>query len=131
MTKIPFSLGEHVRKSKAVRQITALGIASVGLLVSMSSPASADVGGVWMKGSHPFTIRAQASASSAKIATITDRNVQVPCLTAGGGDCIRQEPGGSYRCWSGGPSGNAWLKVRWAGKNGWVADACVDVGRIG
>ncbi|MFF4574050.1 hypothetical protein [Streptomyces sp. NPDC001410] len=120
--------GKHVRKSSTIGQLTALGIATMGLIVSMSSPASADVAGVWMMDGHYFNIHNSPSTSSSIQQTITDPNARVPCLTI---SCNRQNNGGSYKCWSGGPSDNDWYKVKWRGKTGWVAAMCVEVGRVG
>jgi hypothetical protein len=76
---------------------------------------------------HAFTIRTAASTSAAKIGPITDPKIKVSCTTT---PCTRNNSGGSYTCWNGGPSDNDWVKVRWAGETGWVAVLCVEVGRI-
>lgn len=80
-----------------------------------------------MNGTHSFSIRTSPSTSASKIATIYDTDTRVPCSTR---TCIREDNGGSYKCWSGGPSGKDWYKVKWGGKTGWVAARCVEVGRI-
>lgn len=118
-----------MKRVLTAKRIAAVGAASLGLVISASSMASADTvrAGVWMKSGHYFNIRASASTSSATVHTITDPKARVPCTTTG---CTRNSNGGSYKCWSGGPSGNDWLKVKWDGKTGWVAAACVEVGRI-
>ncbi|MFD5584513.1 hypothetical protein [Streptomyces sp. NPDC127063] len=118
-----------MRKSKTIKQLAALASVSIGLVVGMSSSASAEVvhAGVWMKDGHSFTMRASASTSSANLHTFTDPKVRVPCTTT---PCTRNNNGGSYKCWTGGPSDNDWLKVTWGGRTGWVAAACVEVGRI-
>ncbi|MFJ8183518.1 hypothetical protein [Streptomyces sp. NPDC096105] len=126
---IYLSQGEHMRKSTVIRQFAAVGMASLALTVTTGSPASAETvqAGVWQKDGHDFSIRASASTSASKIATIKDPDTKVPC---GASRCTRNNNGGKYTCWSGGPTGNDWLKVRWAGKTGWVAAMCVEVGRI-
>ncbi|CAL9474287.1 hypothetical protein [Streptomyces sp. NPDC093808] len=118
-----------MRKSTVIRQLAAVGMASLALTVTTGSPASAETvqAGVWQKDGHDFSIRASASTSASKIATIKDPDTKVPC---GASRCTRNNNGGKYTCWSGGPTGNDWLKVRWAGKTGWVAAMCVEVGRI-
>ncbi|MEU1511872.1 hypothetical protein ABZ490_06880 [Streptomyces sp. NPDC005811] len=94
----------------------------------MSSTASAtERAGVWMTDGHRFTIRAGASTTSTAIATIGDPDTRVPCTTT---PCTRNNSGGSYTCWSGGPSDNDWVKVTWSGRTGWVAIRCVEAGRI-
>ncbi|MFD8724095.1 hypothetical protein ACFV2H_40610 [Streptomyces sp. NPDC059629] len=81
-----------------------------------------------MKDGHDFNIRTSASTSASIIQTITDPNTSVPCTTT---DCTLNSNGGSYTCWSGGPHDNDWVQVKWNGKIGWVAELCVEVGRIG
>lgn len=45
-------------------------------------------------------------------------------------DC-EAHAGGSYTCWSGGPKGNTWVTVLYNGSHlGWVAEKCVNFGRI-
>ncbi|GAA4316283.1 hypothetical protein GCM10023086_38560 [Streptomyces venetus] len=126
---IYLSQGEHMRKSTVIRQLAAAGMASLALALSTSSIASAETvrAGVWQKDGHDFTIRTSASVSASKIATIKDPDTRVPC---GGERCTRNNNGGNYTCWSGGPSDNDWLKVHWAGRTGWVAAMCVEAGRI-
>ncbi|MFJ6542438.1 hypothetical protein ACWDO7_27875 [Streptomyces sp. NPDC003656] len=116
-----------MRKSLAVKRLAVLGMASMGLVFSFTSTASADQAGVWMTGGHSFNIRSSASTSSSVVQTITDPDTKVPCTT---NPCTRDNDGGSYTCWSGGPSGNDWVKVTWGGKTGWVAILCVEGGRI-
>jgi hypothetical protein len=116
-----------MRKSSAIKQLAALAMASMGIVVSMSSTASAEQAGVWMKDGHYFKIRSSASTSSTSLHTITDSRTRVPCTTT---PCTRNNSGGSYTCWSGGPAGNDWVKVRWDGITGWVAVLCVEGGRI-
>ncbi|MFE0330651.1 hypothetical protein ACWEWI_14335 [Streptomyces sp. NPDC003753] len=127
-TQDPFvAEGKHMRKSTVIKQLTALLVASMGLVISTSSTASADQAGVWMNDGHYFNIRSSASTSSTIVQTITDPDARVPCTTT---PCTRENNGGSYTCWSGGPSGNDWVKVRWNGRTGWVAILCVEAGRI-
>ncbi|MEV0172895.1 hypothetical protein AB0I00_17470 [Streptomyces sp. NPDC050803] len=117
-----------MQKARKFARLGALGVASVGLALSVSPPASAaEQAGVWMKGNHPFTIRASASTSASKIATVTSTSTRVPCTTT---PCTRNNNGGAYTCWSGGPSDNDWVKVSWGGRTGWVAIMCVEGGRI-
>lgn len=116
-----------MRKSPTVKRLAALGLASTGLLFSMSSAASADQAGVWMKDGHGFTVRSTTSTSSRVVHTVTDPHFRVPCTTT---PCTRENDGGSYRCWNGGPSGNDWVKVKIDGTTGWVAVLCVEGGRI-
>ncbi|MEV5384281.1 hypothetical protein [Streptomyces sp. NPDC052721] len=125
--EIYFSLEEHMRALHAAKQLAVLGLASMGLTISMSSTASADQAGVWMKDGHYFSIRKTASTSSAVVHSVTDPDARIPCTTT---PCTRENDGGSYKCWSGGPSGNDWVKVKWDGKTGWVAVLCVEGGRI-
>ncbi|GAA2644348.1 hypothetical protein GCM10010307_48580 [Streptomyces vastus] len=79
-----------------------------------------------MNDGHPFSIRASASTSSAKIATVRDADIRVPCTTT---PCTGKD-GGSYTCWSGGPRDNVWLKVKLGSRLGWVAGRCVEGGRL-
>lgn len=118
-----------MRSSMVFKQLAAAGMASLALASATTSPASAETfrAGIWQKEGHDFTIRTSASTSASKISTIKDPDTRVPC---GGERCTRNNDGGSYTCWSGGPSGNDWYKVHWAGKTGWVAAWCVEVGRI-
>ncbi|MEU2601301.1 hypothetical protein ABZ669_29955 [Streptomyces hirsutus] len=118
-----------MRKMLAAKRLAAAGAASLGLVISMSSMASAETvqAGVWIQDGHAFTIRASASTSSAALYTIRNVNSRIPCTTTA---CTRNNDGGSYKCWSGGPADNDWLKVKWGGKTGWVAAMCVNVGRI-
>ncbi len=83
-----------------------------------------------MKEGHSFTIRTKPSTSASVITVISNPSVNVPCTTHDA-PCTRENNGGSYTCWSGGPHDNDWFKVRWGQKTGWVAAMCVDVGRIG
>ncbi|MFJ2888779.1 hypothetical protein ACIO53_22315 [Streptomyces sp. NPDC087305] len=116
-----------MRTSSAIKRLAVLGMASIGLVVSLGSAASADQAGVWMTDGHSFKIRSSASTSSTVLYSITDSGTRVPCTTT---PCTRDNSGGSYTCWSGGPSGNDWVKVSWGGKTGWVAILCVEGGRI-
>src|SRR4051812_12144712 len=126
---IYLSQGEHMRKSTVIRQLAAVGMASLAIAFATSSTASAETfrAGVWQLDDHDFSIRTSASTSASKISTIKDPDTRVPC---GGERCTRNADGGHYTCWSGGPSGDDWFKVHWAGKTGWVAARCVEVGRI-
>ncbi|MER5933836.1 hypothetical protein [Streptomyces sp. NPDC002054] len=108
--------------------LVATGFAAAAVLGAASSSSAADEeAGVWMNGNHPFNIRASASTSGAKIATISNPNTKVACTAM---PCNRNYDGGSYSCWSGGPSGNDWVKVTYGGRIGWVAIYCVEAGRI-
>ncbi|MCM2514102.1 hypothetical protein NC658_12640 [Streptomyces griseoincarnatus] len=118
-----------MRKASMLRRVATVGMACLALTVTATFTASAEnvQAGVWQKDGHDFTIRAAASTSASKIATVKDPKPKVPC---GAARCTRNNNGGKYTCWSGGPTDNDWLKVRWAGKTGWVAALCVDVGRL-
>ncbi len=118
-----------MRKASMLRRVATVGMACLALTVTATFTASAEnvQAGVWQKDGHDFTIRAAASTSASKIATVKDPKTKVPC---GASRCTRNNNGGKYTCWSGGPTDNDWLKVRWAGKTGWVAALCVDVGRL-
>ncbi|MEU1080579.1 hypothetical protein ABZ368_10060 [Streptomyces sp. NPDC005908] len=118
-----------MRKSTVIRRLAAVGMACLALTVTTTSTASAEnvQAGVRQKGGHDFSIRAGASTSAAKIATVKDPDTKVPC---GASRCTRNNNSGKYTCWSGGSTDNDWLKVRWVGKTGWVAALCVEVGRI-
>lgn len=118
-----------MHSTKKFARLAAVGMASLGLVATLSSTASAeDVrAGVWVKDGHAFSIRTSPSTTASRIATISNPDTRVPCTTT---NCTRDNSGGSYTCWSGGPHDNDWLKVRWAGRTGWVAALCVEVGRI-
>ncbi|MBP2052527.1 hypothetical protein J2Z21_005514 [Streptomyces griseochromogenes] len=80
-----------------------------------------------MSDGHYFSIRSAPSTSSTILHTVTDPRARIPCTTT---PCTRQNNGGSYKCWAGGPSDNDWVKVKADGKTGWVAILCVEGGRI-
>lgn len=109
-----------MRKSTVLRQLAAVGMTCLALTVTTTSTASAEniQAGVWQKDGHDFNIRTAASTSAAKIVTIKDPDTRVPC---GASRCTRNNNGGTYTCWSGGPTDNDWLKVRWAARpGGWL-----------
>ncbi|WP_028802886.1 hypothetical protein [Streptomyces sp. 142MFCol3.1] len=117
-----------MRSARKFARLAAIGAASAGLAFSFGPTASAaEQAGVWMRDGHAFTIRTSASTTAAKIVTVTSPDTRVPCTTT---PCTRNNSGGSYTCWSGGPRDNDWVKVRWAGRTGWVAIMCVEGGRI-
>ena len=62
-----------MRESTAVKRCPALGMASMGLAMSMSSTASAEVmqAGAWRKDGRAFAIRTSPSTSASKIDTIS------------------------------------------------------------
>ncbi|MBO0917282.1 hypothetical protein [Streptomyces laculatispora] len=80
--------------------------------------------GVWPYNGHTATVRASRSTGAAKTGTVTSAGRK--CSE----DLCQAYSGGSYTCWSGGPSGNSWIGVL-DSKNrlGWVAAKCVGVSR--
>ncbi|MCJ0873703.1 MULTISPECIES: hypothetical protein [unclassified Streptomyces] len=107
--------------------LTCVGFTAAAVLGLSNPAAAAETAGVWMNGSHSFNIRTSASTSGSLIATVSNTSTRVPCTTT---PCTRNNEGGSYSCWSGGPSGNDWVKVNYNGRIGWVAIYCVEAGRI-
>lgn len=122
-----------MKTTRKLARITATGVATLGIVTAMGATATtagavaADRAGVWAVDGHSFTIRADASTSSAKLATISNPGTKIACTHT---PCVRNSSGGSYTCWRGGPSDNDWLKVVWGNRSGWVAAACVEGGRI-
>ncbi|MFJ6603045.1 MULTISPECIES: hypothetical protein [Streptomyces] len=122
-----------MKTTRKLARIAATGMVTFGIVSAMGAvattagAAAADRAGVWAVEGHSFTIRAAASTSSAKLATIGDSGAKVACTHT---PCVRNNSGGSYTCWHGGPSDNDWLKVVWGNRSGWVAAACVEGGRI-
>lgn len=117
-----------MKTTRKLARIAATGVATLGIVSATTAGAvAADRAGVWAVDGHSFTIRAGASTSSAKLATISNPGTKIACTHT---PCVRNSSGGSYTCWRGGPSDNDWLKVVWGNRSGWVAAACVEGGRI-
>lgn len=114
------------------RKVRSMGLASalLGSLMALALPGTAKAGtqdyaAVFTYNGHAVNVRDEATTSSAKIGSIPAAD-SWPCFTSSG--CYTKA-GGSYTCWSGGPSGNRWVKVAWGDFYGWVPQSCVRIGR--
>jgi hypothetical protein len=105
--------------------VAAVAVALIST-IGISTPANAaqEWGAVDTKPGHDFTIRSSTSTSSTKIGAVSDPG-WLYCYYSGCGVTA----GGSYKCWSGGPSGSDWVAVEFQGKKRWVAYKCVGLGR--
>ncbi len=110
------------------RPLTAVAaIASASLIVT-STPASAEDSwpGAFPYRGHTATVRAATNTGSAKLDTIPDLQGR-QCVS----NTCATKTGGSYTCWSGGPSGKTWVAVLTKnGRLGYVAAKCVTFGRF-
>jgi hypothetical protein len=99
-------------------------VAPVG--AAQAATATAEIAGV-TAGSHAVTVRDARSTTSTKVGTIKAHD-SLGCV---GDTSCTIKTGGSYTCWSGGPSGNTWVHVLWGDTYpAWVARECVSIGRV-
>ncbi len=116
---------------------TAVALSAAAAAVAFALPAPTAVaqpgstqswGGAFAFREHSANVRAQASTGSERIDTMVWRD--------GGRRCYQSEctsvPGGSYTCWSGGPTGNRWIAVynKTRTRVGWIAQRCAMFERI-
>lgn len=114
--------------NRTVRPLAAVAAMAGALLVATSAtPATAEGWpGAFAYTNHTATVRADTSTSSAKLDTIPgDEGRQ--CVSE---SCVTKT-GGSYTCWTGGPSGRTWVAVLTKnGRLGYVAAKCVTFQRF-
>ncbi|WP_148000016.1 hypothetical protein [Streptomyces sp. uw30] len=131
-----------MHKARKFARLAAVGVASVGLVVTMNSSATADVGTAatadaltfsaagwdWGGGSNDdrdVSIREKPSTTSRKVGTLKKGKI-VKCWVAG---CSAVD-GGSYKCTSTSPTEKRWHEVRWNGKKAYAATSCLTWGRV-
>jgi hypothetical protein len=122
-----------------IARLAMAGIASVGLVATMNSAATAaptaasvvagpagaqDWGGGWSD-VRDVTIREKPSTTSRKIGTLKKGKI-VKCWVAG---CSAVD-GGNYKCTSNSPTENRWHEVNWGGKKRYAATRCLEWGRV-
>ncbi|MET9764673.1 hypothetical protein ABZ016_37340 [Streptomyces sp. NPDC006372] len=120
-----------------ITRLAMVGIASVGLMVTMNSGASAapvssagtvtvqDWGGGWSD-VRDVSIREKPSTTARKVGTLKKGKI-VKCWVAG---CSGTHNGGAYKCTSSSPTEKDWHEVRWNGKKAWAASRCLEWGRV-
>ncbi|MFJ8004440.1 SH3 domain-containing protein [Streptomyces fagopyri] len=123
------------RTAMAAR-LAAVGIASLGLVATMNSAASAapeagrvsataqEWGGGW-NDTRDVTIREKPSTTARKVGTLT-KGDRVKCWVSG----CSSVTGGTYKCTSGSPTEKQWHEVRWAGRKAYAATRCLEWGRV-
>ncbi|WP_435225992.1 SH3 domain-containing protein [Streptomyces sp. Tue6028] len=127
-----------MHSARKFARLAAIGAASVGLAVSMSSAATADTGagatraaaaqewgGGW-NNTRDTTIREKPSTTARKVGTLKKGKI-VKCWVAG---CSGTHNGGAYKCTSSSPTEKDWHEVRWNGKKAWAASRCLEWGRV-
>ncbi|MFB7932657.1 MULTISPECIES: hypothetical protein [Streptomyces] len=119
-----------------ITRLAMVGIASVGLVATMNSGASAapelkaapaaaqEWGGGWSD-VRDVSIREKPSATARKVGTLKKGKI-VKCWVAG---CSAVD-GGSYKCTSSSPSEKRWHEVNWGGKKRYAATRCLEWGRV-
>ena len=124
-------------RARKFARLAAVGVASVGLVGSMSAAATADTGtgtraaavqewgGGW-NNDRDVSIREKPSTSASKVGTLKKGKI-VKCWVAG---CSGTHNGGSYKCTSSSPSEKDWHEVQWNGKKAWAASRCLEWGRV-
>ncbi|MFE2068524.1 SH3 domain-containing protein [Streptomyces sp. NPDC059467] len=116
-------------------RLAAVGVASVGLAVSMNASATAagettvrataqEWGGGW-NDQRDVSIREKPSTTARKVGTLKKGQI-VKCWVSG---CSAVD-GGSYKCTSTSPTENRWHEVRWNGKKAYAATSCLEWGRV-
>jgi hypothetical protein len=120
-----------------ITRLAMVGVASVGLMATMNSGASAapeikagpaavqDWGGGWSD-VRDVSIREKPSTTARKVGTLKKGKI-VKCWVAG---CSGTHNGGAYKCTSGSPTEKDWHEVRWNGKKAWAASRCLEWGRV-
>ncbi|PWI45853.1 hypothetical protein [Streptomyces sp. ICBB 8177] len=110
---------------------------AVGTTSASAAPSDDAWGGVYVGGgifgSNEWGQKVSGHAANLRDAASTSGRVVVTIPAGGKVLCWKSNcgyaPGGSYKCWSGGPSGNEWTAVNYKGKDLWVATRCVGVGQ--
>ncbi|TWG04753.1 hypothetical protein FHX80_113224 [Streptomyces brevispora] len=122
----------HNRMRSALAAVALTGAALLSIpgaaqAAQPSQPAGTTAAGwpgVWPYNGHTATVRASRSTGAAKVGTVTSSGRK--CAE----NLCQAYSGGSYTCWSGGPSGNSWIGVLDSSNRvGWVAAKCVGVSR--
>ncbi|MFF6915537.1 SH3 domain-containing protein [Streptomyces sp. NPDC012466] len=120
-----------------ITRLAMVGIASVGLMATMNSGASAapeinagpaavqDWGGGWSD-VRDVSIREKPSTTARKVGTLKKGKI-VKCWVAG---CSGTHNGGAYKCTSSSPTEKDWHEVQWNGKKAWAASRCLEWGRV-
>ncbi|MCE7051348.1 SH3 domain-containing protein [Streptomyces purpurascens] len=120
-----------------ITRLAMVGIASVGLMATMNSGASAapeikagpaaaqEWGGGWSD-VRDVSIREKPSTTARKVGTLKKGKI-VKCWVAG---CSGTHNGGAYKCSSSSPTEKDWHEVRWNGKKAWAASRCLEWGRV-
>lgn len=76
-------------------------------------------------GTHSVNVRSSTSTGSTKVDTIGSCGTR-KCYY----ETCDKITGGSYTCWSGGPSGNTWVTLNIGGTKRYVAHECVFLGGL-
>ncbi|MCD9878177.1 hypothetical protein [Streptomyces guryensis] len=114
---------------RAARIASLSGALVTGLILAAAPAAYADSAGAYA--GHDWNARASASVTSAVVVHVHALDKGTPDRIICWGElCEGKKKGGTYRCTSGGAQHNTWTPLDWGGRKVWVADECVDFGRV-
>ncbi|MFH9979874.1 hypothetical protein ACH4ND_11590 [Streptomyces sp. NPDC017179] len=135
--KIQLVAGGNINSTRKFIRLAAVGVASAGLVVSMTTTATANTdaatgsvaaqewGGGW-NNQRDVTIRESPTTTSKAVGTLKKGKI-VKCWVAG---CSGTHNGGAYKCTSTSPTEKDWHEVLWNGKKAWAASRCLEWGRV-